>query len=64
MVTLMNNVEKRLFSMRISFLRHLTEAMHETMKSGKDIPEESVEKLQEVSAALYNHYRKNSIKRS
>jgi hypothetical protein len=56
----MNDVEKRTFSMRISFLWHLTEAMHETLKMGQDIPEESIEKLKDVSTLVYQQHRRNT----
>jgi len=55
----MNDVEKRIFRMRISFLRHLTEAMHVYLKDGKEIPEESLEKLNEVANAVYTQHRKS-----
>lgn len=45
--------------MRISFLRHLTEAMHVYLKDGKEIPEESLEKLNEVANAVYTQHRKS-----
>lgn len=54
----MDTKEKRLFSMRLSFLRHLTEAIYVTYREGGSIPEESIEKLNEVSNALYQQHRK------
>ena len=59
--SLMINEDKRIFSMRIGFLKHLTEAMYITLGNGKDIPEESLEKLNEVATLVYQHHRRSSV---
>jgi len=60
----MNDTERRLFSMRLSFLRHLTEAMHVTFRNGGEVSEESIEKLNEVAKAVYSQHRKQSFTKS
>lgn len=60
----MTNEDKRIISMNIGFLKHLTEAMYITLRDGKDIPEESLEKLNEVATLVYQHHRRSSVESS